>query len=78
MDRLNFQRRVRALEDATKKIASGASGMQPDEAMEKLAEAMRMFGVGKGEESMGTKRDSVDDGVQPVAEGTEGYSKMEI
>ncbi|EAT87022.2 hypothetical protein SNOG_05958 [Parastagonospora nodorum SN15] len=77
MDRLNFQRRVRALEDATKKIAATA-GAQPDEAMERLAEAMRAFGVGKGEDGMGTKRDSVDEGVQPVAEGAEGYAKMEI
>ncbi|KAL5117834.1 SWI/SNF and RSC complex subunit Ssr2 [Pleosporales sp. CAS-2024a] len=78
MDRLNFQRRVRALEDTTKKIAAGASAMQPDEAMEKLAEAMRAFGVGKGEESMGTKKDSVDGAVGPIAEGAEGYAKMEL
>jgi SWI/SNF related-matrix-associated actin-dependent regulator of chromatin subfamily C len=84
MDRLNFQRRVRALEDATKKIGAQVGGqglpgsLGAEEAIEKLAEAMRMFGVGKGEESMGTKRDSVDGGVQPVQEGGEGYAKMEI
>ena len=44
-----------------------------------LTEAMRMFGVGKGEDSMGVKRDSVDaDVAQPIAEGAEGYSKVEI
>jgi SWI/SNF related-matrix-associated actin-dependent regulator of chromatin subfamily C len=50
-----------------------------EEAIEKLTEAMKMFGVGKGEESIGTKRDgSVDAGVQPVEQGSEGYAKMEI
>jgi SWI/SNF related-matrix-associated actin-dependent regulator of chromatin subfamily C len=85
MDRLNFQRRVRALEDATKKITAQVGGqglpgsLGAEEAIERLTEAMKMFGVGKGEESMGTKRDgSVDAGVQPVEQGSEGYAKMEI
>jgi len=84
MDRLNFQRRVRAMEDATKKIISNLGGqglpgsLSPEEAIEKLTEAMRMHGVGKGEESMGVKRDSVDAGVQPLAEGEQGYAKFEI
>ncbi|KAH7071889.1 hypothetical protein BKA63DRAFT_516563 [Paraphoma chrysanthemicola] len=84
MDRLNFQRRVRALEEATKKITSNMGGqglpgsLSPEEAVEKLTEAMKMFGVGKGDDSMGVKQDSVDGGVQPVAEGAEGYSKLEI
>ncbi|CAN9361654.1 unnamed protein product [Alternaria sp. RS040] len=85
MDRLNFQRRVRALEDATKRISSSMGGqglpgsMSNEEAVQALTEAMRMFGVGKGEDSMGVKRDSVDaDVAQPIAEGTEGYSKVEI
>lgn len=84
MDRLNFQRRVRALEDATKKISSGMQGqglpgsMSNEDAMAALTEAIRMFGVGKGEDSMGVKRDSIDAGVQPVAEGSDGYGKLEI
>jgi SWI/SNF related-matrix-associated actin-dependent regulator of chromatin subfamily C len=84
MDRLNFQRRVRALEDATKKISSGMQGqglpgsMSNEDAMAALTDAIRMFGVGKGEDSMGVKRDSVDAGVQPVAEGGEGYGRLEI
>ncbi|UPX10052.1 SWI/SNF and RSC complex subunit Ssr2, variant 2 [Ascochyta rabiei] len=84
MDRLNFQRRVRALEEATKKISSGVQGqglpgsMSNEDAMTALTDAIRMFGVGKGEDSMGVKRDSVDAGVQPVAEGGEGYGKLEI
>ncbi|CAN9391525.1 unnamed protein product [Alternaria alternata] len=85
MDRLNFQRRVRALEDATKRISSSMGGqglpgsMSNEEAVQALTEAMRMFGVGKGEDSMGVKRDSVDaDVAQPIAEGAEGYSKVEI
>jgi SWI/SNF related-matrix-associated actin-dependent regulator of chromatin subfamily C len=80
LDRLNFQRRVRALEDATKKITAtlGAVGGAED-AIEKLTEAMKMFGVGKGEESMGTKSDGVDDAtIAPVSEGAEGYAKLEI
>ncbi|EUC46289.1 hypothetical protein COCMIDRAFT_93118 [Bipolaris oryzae ATCC 44560] len=85
MDRLNFQRRVRALEDATKKISSSMGGqglpgsMSNEDAVQALTEAIRMFGVGKGEDSMGVKRDSVDAGVvMPVAEGAEGYGKIEI
>lgn len=84
MDRLNFQRRVRAMEDATKKIISQLGGqglpgsLGPEEAIEKLTEAMRMHGVGKGEESMGVKQDSVDAGVQPLGEGEQGYAKFEI
>jgi len=85
MDRLNFQRRVRALEDATKRISSTMGGqglpgsMSNEEAVQALTEAMRLFGVGKGEDSMGVKRDSVDAGVaQPIGEGADGYSKVEI
>ncbi|KAK1907519.1 hypothetical protein P3342_005846 [Pyrenophora teres f. teres] len=85
MDRLNFQRRVRALEDATKRISSSIGGqglpgsLSAEDAVHALEEAMRLFGVGKGEDSMGVKRDSVDAGVaQPVSEGAEGYSKVEI
>ncbi|CAE7026739.1 hypothetical protein CFE70_003807 [Pyrenophora teres f. teres 0-1] len=85
MDRLNFQRRVRALEDATKRISSSIGGqglpgsLSAEDAVHALEEAMRLFGVGKGEDSMGVKRDSVDAGVaQPVGEGAEGYSKVEI
>lgn len=84
MDRLNFQRRVRALEEATKKIGSGMQGqglpgsMSTEDAMAALTDAIRMFGVGKGEDSMGVKTDSVDASVQPIAEGGEGYGKLEI
>jgi SWI/SNF related-matrix-associated actin-dependent regulator of chromatin subfamily C len=50
-----------------------------EDAIEKLTEAMKMFGVGKGEESMGTKSDGVDDAtIAPVSEGAEGYAKLEI
>jgi SWI/SNF related-matrix-associated actin-dependent regulator of chromatin subfamily C len=73
------------LEDATKRISSSMGGqglpgsMSNEEAVQALTEAMRMFGVGKGEDSMGVKRDSVDaDVAQPIAEGAEGYSKVEI
>jgi len=84
MDRLNFQRRVRAMEDATKKIISSMGGqglpgsIGPEEAIEKLTEAMRMHGVGKGEESMGVERDSVDEGVKPLGHEDAGYGKLEI
>ncbi|KAF2821089.1 SWIRM-domain-containing protein [Ophiobolus disseminans] len=84
MDRLNFQRRVRAMEDATKKIISQLGGqglpgsLGPEEAIEKLTEAMRMHGVGKGEENIGVKQDNADAGVQPLGEGEQGYSKFEI
>ncbi|KAF1913056.1 hypothetical protein BDU57DRAFT_521741 [Ampelomyces quisqualis] len=88
MDRLNFQRRVRALEEATKKISGqlGVNGQQglpgslsPEEVMEKLSEAMRLFGVGKGEDGMGAKSEGEEGGaVGPVEAGSEGYAKMEI
>ncbi|KAH8723602.1 hypothetical protein GQ44DRAFT_684669 [Phaeosphaeriaceae sp. PMI808] len=84
MDRLNFQRRVRALEDATKKITASLGGqglpgsLGAEEAVEKLTEAMRMFGVGKGDDSMGVKRDSVDGGVKPLGEGDDGFGKAEL
>jgi SWI/SNF related-matrix-associated actin-dependent regulator of chromatin subfamily C len=86
MDRLNFQRRVRAMEDATKKIMSSLGGqglpgsLSPEEAIEKLTEAMRMHGVGKGEESMGVVSEGGDagEGAKPVQEGEQGYAKFEI
>ena len=84
MDRLNFQRRVRALEDATRKITSSMGGqglpgsMAPDEAVAALSEAMRLFGVGKGEDNVGVKRDGVEGGVGPAVEGQEGYASLEI
>lgn len=84
MDRLNFQRRVRALEDATKKISANLGGqglpgaMNPEDAVAALTEAIRTFGVGKGEEGAGVKRDSVDGSVQPIAEGGDGFGKVEV
>lgn len=85
MDRLNFQRRVRALEDATKKISAGMGGhglpggIGADEAVNALTEAMRLFGVGKGEESMRGSGETADTaGAQPLGEGSEGYGKLEI
>jgi len=84
MDRLNFQRRVRALEEATKKISGNLGGaglpgaMNPEDAVKALTDAIAMFGVGKGDEGVGVKRDSVDGSVQPIAEGTEGFSRQEI
>ena len=84
MDRLNFQRRVRALEEATKKINGSLGGaglpgaMSTEDAVSALTDAIRMFGVGKGEETIGVKTDSVDGSVQPIAEGSEGYARLEI
>lgn len=84
MDRLAFQRRVRALEDATKKINASLGGaglpgsMSAEDAVNALTEAIRTFGVGKSEDGVQAKRASVDAGVQPIAEGAEGYNKMEI
>jgi SWI/SNF related-matrix-associated actin-dependent regulator of chromatin subfamily C len=84
MDRLNFQRRVRALEEATKKIGGNLGGaglpgaLSTEDAVGALTDAIRMFGVGKGEETIGVKTDSVDGNVQPVSEGTEGYARLEL
>lgn len=84
IDRLAFQKRVRALEETTKKISANLGGaglpgaMNPEDAVSALTEAIRSFGVGKSEDSMGPKRSSIDGSVQPIGEGTEGYSKLEI
>ncbi|OAL47452.1 SWIRM-domain-containing protein [Pyrenochaeta sp. DS3sAY3a] len=85
LDRLNFQRRVRALEEATKKISSNLSGqglpgsLSSEDAVAQLTEAMRLFGVGKGEENMsGVQREGSDTEAQPIAEGQDGYAKLEI
>ncbi|KAF2736735.1 SWIRM-domain-containing protein [Polyplosphaeria fusca] len=84
MDRLSFQQRVRGLEEATKKISKGLGGtglpgsIASDDAVSQLTDAIRMFGVGKGDESIGVKRGSVDDGTDPVQEGGDGYGKIDI
>ncbi|CAI6334113.1 unnamed protein product [Periconia digitata] len=83
-DRLNFQKRVRALEEATKKIGSNLGGqglpgsVNPEDAVAAISEALRTFGVGKGEEGVGVKADSVDDSVQPISEGAEGFGRVEV
>ncbi|KAF2870849.1 hypothetical protein BDV95DRAFT_545973 [Massariosphaeria phaeospora] len=84
IDRLNFQRRVRALEDLTKKISGNLGGaglpgaMNPEDAVNALQEAIRTFGVGKGDEGLGVKRNSIDGNVQPIAEGGDSFGKLEI
>lgn len=84
MDRLNFQRRVRALEEATKKISGSLSGastpgsVNTEEAVKALTDAIALFGVAKGEEGVGVKRNSVDGSVQPIAEGAEGFGTQEL
>ena len=85
MDRLNFQRRVRQLEEATKKISSSLSqpgmpgSLNNEDAVQALTDAMRMFGVGKGEDNIsGVQRDQSEGGAAPVAEGAEGFAKWEI
>ncbi|KAF2658186.1 SWIRM-domain-containing protein [Lophiostoma macrostomum CBS 122681] len=84
MDRLAFQKRVRSLEEATKKITANLGGaglpgaMSPEDAVSALTEAMRTFGVGKGDDSMGVKHSSIDGSVQPLGDGTEGYTRLEV
>jgi SWI/SNF related-matrix-associated actin-dependent regulator of chromatin subfamily C len=84
LDRLAFQRRVRSLEEATKKISASLGGaglpgaMNSEDAVSALTEAIRTFGVGKGEDSVGVKRSSIDGSIQPVEDGGEGYGKLEI
>ncbi|ORY07403.1 hypothetical protein BCR34DRAFT_675273 [Clohesyomyces aquaticus] len=83
LDRLTYQRRLRAMEDEVKKINAtlgGAPGLpgssSPEEAVAALTEAIRKFGVGKGDETMG-KRSSVDAGVAPFEEG-DGFARIEV
>jgi SWI/SNF related-matrix-associated actin-dependent regulator of chromatin subfamily C len=52
--------------------------MNPEDAVKALTDAIAQLGVGKGEEGVGVKRDSIDGGVQPIAEGAEGFGKHEI
>jgi SWI/SNF related-matrix-associated actin-dependent regulator of chromatin subfamily C len=84
MDRLAFQKRVRSLEEATKKITANLGGaglpgaMSPEDAVNALSEAMRTFGVGKGDDSMGIKRSSIDGSAQPLGDGIEGYTRLEV
>ena len=85
MDRLNFQKRVRALEEATKKTGAMLGGpaglpgsMNPEDAVKALTDAIALLGVGKGEEGVGVKRDSVEGSVQPIAEGAEGFGRQEL
>lgn len=84
MDRLAFQKRVRALEETTKKISSSLGGaglpgsMTAEEAVSALTDAIRTLGVGKSEDSIGVKRQSIDGSVQPIGEGAEGYSRIEL
>ncbi|KAF2262198.1 SWIRM-domain-containing protein [Lojkania enalia] len=84
MDRMNFQQRVRSLEDATKKIKNGLGGvglpgaLTPEQAVDQLADVIKAFGVGRGEESIGIKRGSVDESIGPISEGGEGFGRIEI
>ena len=84
MDRLAFQKRVRSLEEATKKISGNLGGqglpgaVSPEDAVNALAEAIRMFGIGKGEDGMGVKRSSIDANAAAIGDGGEGFARLEI
>lgn len=90
LDRLAFQRRVRALEDATRRVQSQLGGqglpgaITSEEAVAALTEAVRTFGVGKSEDGIVVQVPSDDaaametSGVVPVPEGADGYAKLEI
>lgn len=85
LDRLAFQKRVKGLEDAAKRVGQSLGGapglpgqMNAEEAVKALTEGIRAFGIGKGEEKGGVKRGSVDGGVGPVEDGGEGFGKLEV
>jgi SWI/SNF related-matrix-associated actin-dependent regulator of chromatin subfamily C len=84
MDRLAFQKRMRAFEETTKKVGSSLGGaglpgaMTPEEAVAALTEAIGTLGVGKSEDSVGVKRSSVDGSVQPIGDGADGFSRIEV
>ncbi|KAF2805092.1 SWIRM-domain-containing protein [Mytilinidion resinicola] len=96
LDRLAFQKRVKGIETAARKVSTGLGvgeqgtgiagnmvgigTMAPDDAVRELTEAVKRFGVGKGEEKVGVKRTGVEGGeVQPVSEETgSGYGRLEI
>jgi len=97
LDRLAFQKRVKGLETIARKVSTGfgvgeqgagiAGGMAgigsmgPEDAVRELTEAVKRFGVGKGEEKVGVKRVGIEGGeVQPVSEETpeSGYGRLEI
>lgn len=82
LDRLAFQKRVRGLEDAARRVGAGVGiggGMGVEEAVKVLEEAVRGFGVGKGEEKMGVKR-AGGEGAEagPVEGEAEGFGRLEI
>lgn len=94
LDRLAFQKRVKGLENVARKVSTGlgvgeqgagmAGGMAGigtmgvEAAVGELTEAVKRFGVGRGEEKSGVKRTEAEGGeVQPVEEGV-GYGKLEI
>jgi SWI/SNF related-matrix-associated actin-dependent regulator of chromatin subfamily C len=97
LDRLAFQKRVKGIETVARKVSTGlgvgeqgagiAGGMAgigtmgPEDAVRELTEAVKRFGVGKGEEKVGVKRAGADGSeVQPVVEETVGggYGRLEI
>ncbi|KAF2750052.1 SWIRM-domain-containing protein [Sporormia fimetaria CBS 119925] len=83
-DRLAFQKRTRGLEEATKKIAASLSGaglpgsMSTEDAVSALTEAIRTFGVGKSEDSIGVKQSTPDESAAPVGESSEGFARVEV
>ncbi|OCK86063.1 SWIRM-domain-containing protein [Lepidopterella palustris CBS 459.81] len=84
LDRLAFQKRVKGLEDAARRVGAGLSGgaagaINSEEAVRLLTEAVRDFGVGKGDEKMGVMTAGLDGReVGPVEDGGEGFGKLEI
>ena len=85
LDRLAFQKRVKGLEDVCRKVGQSLGGapglpgqMGPEDAISALTEGIKSFGVGKGEEKGGVKRNSVDAGGEPVEEGQAGFGRLEV
>lgn len=82
LDRLAFQKRVRGLEDAARRVGAEigvGGGIGVEEAVRVLEEAVRGFGVGKGEEKMGVKRVGGDGAEAGPVEGeAEGFGRLEI
>lgn len=82
LDRLAFQKRVRGLEDAARRVGAEVGiggGMGVEEAVRVLEEAVSGFGVGKGEEKMGVKRVGGEGAEAGPVEGeAEGFGRLEI
>ena len=89
LERLAFQKRVKGLEDAARRVSMAVGGglgvglgvpaaTGADAAVAALTDAIRAFGVSKGEERIRAKQPGAGAaGDEPIADGEKSFSRME-